>query len=209
MRIRYRKSLSIMRSRPGDDAAPRHDDCREPSASPTCRGGLADVRRDATISRAIASTASPVTRSSAWPRAQPWSCNAPGGFNTGVRRSDVNHDCTMTAGELDAFRQGRMQGAPRTGAGRGYGEGTGYRGGVGRGAGWNMAAFSDFDLGEDGSLTEPECYQARANRVAQRAQQGYRCAASAAPRSARLTSTTTAESIRKSALALTPSITGR
>jgi Ca2+-binding EF-hand superfamily protein len=37
----------------------------------------------------------------------------------------------------------------------------------------NMPAFSDFDLDGNGVITEPEFYQARAKRIAERSQQGY------------------------------------
>ncbi|NEX20166.1 hypothetical protein G3480_07535 [Thiorhodococcus mannitoliphagus] len=45
--------------------------------------------------------------------------------------------------------------------------------GPGYGPGRGMPAFTDFDLDGNGSLTEQEFYQARANRMAERAQQGY------------------------------------
>lgn len=104
---------------------------------------------------------------------------------------DRNHDGKMTEDELNAFRQSRMQGGQGAGMGPGYGRGAGAgnamgpgygRGmgpgmgmgqGYGRGAGRNMPSFSEFDLNGDGSLTEQEFYQARANRIAERSQQGY------------------------------------
>lgn len=41
------------------------------------------------------------------------------------------------------------------------------------GPGWQMPAFSDFDRDHDGSLTRDEFYDARADRMRERAQQGY------------------------------------
>ncbi len=39
--------------------------------------------------------------------------------------------------------------------------------------GRNMANFGEFDLNGDGFLTEKEFYEARANRIKERSQQGY------------------------------------
>ena len=46
-------------------------------------------------------------------------------------------------------------------------------GGMGRGMGWQAPAFAEFDLDGNGVLTEAEFYQARAQRIAERSQQGY------------------------------------
>jgi len=51
--------------------------------------------------------------------------------------------------------------------------GGGPGGGMGRGMGWQAPPFSAFDLDGNGVLTEAEFYQARAQRIAERSQQGY------------------------------------
>jgi Ca2+-binding EF-hand superfamily protein len=84
---------------------------------------------------------------------------------------DLNGDGLMTADELNAFRQQRMQGGP--GMGPGMGPGAGMGPGMGRGMGRNMPAFADFDRDGDGSLTKQEFYDARAQRMGERAAQGY------------------------------------
>jgi hypothetical protein len=84
---------------------------------------------------------------------------------------DLNGDGLMTADELNAFRQQRMQGGP--GMGPGMGPGAGMGPGMGRGMGMNMPAFADFDRNGDGSLTKQEFYDARAQRMRERAAQGY------------------------------------
>ncbi|MFD2111574.1 hypothetical protein [Thiorhodococcus fuscus] len=102
---------------------------------------------------------------------------------------DANGDGRMTADEFAAGRQARMQNRPGMGMGPGagggmgpgYGRGPGMGPGAGMGPGMgrgmgmgrNMPAFADFDLNHDGNLTEQEFYQARANRIAERSQQGY------------------------------------
>ena len=43
----------------------------------------------------------------------------------------------------------------------------------GGGMGWQAPAFTEFDLDGNGVLTEAEFYQARAQRIAERSQQGY------------------------------------
>ncbi|MCK7576317.1 MAG: hypothetical protein MZV65_10740 [Chromatiales bacterium] len=53
------------------------------------------------------------------------------------------------------------------------GGGWGPGGGMGRGMGWQAPAFAEFDLDGNGVLTEAEFYQARAQRIAERSQQGY------------------------------------
>lgn len=84
---------------------------------------------------------------------------------------DLNGDGLMTADELNAFRQQRMQRGP--GMGPGMGPGAGMGPGMGRGMGMNMPAFADFDRDGDGSLTKQEFYDARAQRMGERAAQGY------------------------------------
>ncbi|MBK1723806.1 hypothetical protein CKO23_16395 [Thiocystis violacea] len=92
---------------------------------------------------------------------------------------DQNGDGQVTADEFDAFHQARLQGrggmGPGAGQGMGPGMGMGQGGGrgAGRGMGSHMPTFADFDLNGDGSLTAQEFYQARANRIAERSQQGY------------------------------------
>jgi len=41
-----------------------------------------------------------------------------------------------------------------------------------KGMGRNMPTFADFDLNDDGAITEDEFYKARAERIAKRAQEG-------------------------------------
>lgn len=88
---------------------------------------------------------------------------------------DQNGDGEMTQDEFDAFRQNRMQARPGMGmgSGQGMGPGMGMGPGAGRGMGRNMPSFGDFDLDGDGTIGQKEFYQARANRMAERAQQGY------------------------------------
>lgn len=45
--------------------------------------------------------------------------------------------------------------------------------GPGAGVGRNMPAFAEFDLNGDGVLIEQEFYEARADRIKERSQQGY------------------------------------
>lgn len=59
---------------------------------------------------------------------------------------------------------------------RGGGMGAGGRGmGMGGGNAWQnaMPSFSDFDLNNDGKITEEEFIEARTARISDRAQQGY------------------------------------
>jgi Ca2+-binding EF-hand superfamily protein len=44
---------------------------------------------------------------------------------------------------------------------------------MGRGMGMNMPTFADFDLDGNGGLTKQEFYEARAERMRERAQQGF------------------------------------
>jgi len=76
---------------------------------------------------------------------------------------DTNNDGQLTAEELAAGQQAQMQ--KRRGMGMGQGRG--------RGRGRNMPVFSDFDLNGDGNIVEKEFYQARNQRIAERAKQGY------------------------------------
>jgi Ca2+-binding EF-hand superfamily protein len=80
---------------------------------------------------------------------------------------DLDGDGLMTPDEFIAGRQARMQQMGRTGPGMGSGIGSGMGGGMG------MPAFSDFDTDGDGSLTSREFYDARAERMRERAQQGF------------------------------------
>jgi hypothetical protein len=82
---------------------------------------------------------------------------------------DRDGDGRMTADEFNAFHQQRMLGRPGMGPGMGRGMGPG----MGRGMGMNMPAFADFDRNGDGSLTKQEFYDARAQRMGERAAQGY------------------------------------
>lgn len=82
---------------------------------------------------------------------------------------DQNGDGRMTPEEFEAARQARRQG--RSGAGPGAMMGPGM--GMGMGMGRAMPTFDEFDLNRDGTLTETEFYEARAKRMAGRAQEGY------------------------------------
>ncbi|MGB5735600.1 MAG: EF-hand domain-containing protein [Thiohalocapsa sp.] len=82
---------------------------------------------------------------------------------------DSDGDGRMTQAEFDAGRQARMQ--SRRGMGSGMGQGMGPGGG--RGMAMHMPTFSEFDLNGDGGLTEQEFYDARAQHMRTRAQQGF------------------------------------
>jgi len=82
---------------------------------------------------------------------------------------DSNGDGQLMPDEFAAGQQARMQGRPGMGAGMGSGMGSGQGMGMGR----NMPTFTEFDLNADGSLSEKEFYEARANRIAERSKQGY------------------------------------
>ncbi len=84
---------------------------------------------------------------------------------------DLNGDGRLAPEEFASVQQSRRQGGPGMGMGPGYGRGGG--GGMGRGMGMKMPAFGEFDLNGDGSITEQEFGEARANRIAERSQQGY------------------------------------
>lgn len=97
---------------------------------------------------------------------------------------DLNNDGSLSQEELiqgqnsrRAQRQQEMNNAGRgsdwnRGPGRGMAPGS--TPGMPRGRGRNMPAFSDFDLDGDGSLHLQEFEQARAQRIRDRLQQGYR-----------------------------------
>lgn len=78
--------------------------------------------------------------------------------------------------------QGYTTQRPGMGPGRGRGMGPGMGQGMGSGSGagmgaWrgrNMPTFSEFDLDADGLLQPQEFEQARAKRIRERAEQGYR-----------------------------------
>lgn len=80
---------------------------------------------------------------------------------------DQNGDGRMTPDEFTATRQAHTQGRP------GQAPGGGMAPGMGRGPGDNMPTFIELDLNADGTLTEEELYNARAQRMRARAQQGY------------------------------------
>jgi hypothetical protein len=100
---------------------------------------------------------------------------------------DQNGDGALSSdefaqGQMNRMRQRQQQmmgngqrpamppaGGMGPGMGRGMGPGMG-QGGRGR----NMPAFAEFDLNGDGVLQQPEFDQARAQRISERAQQGYR-----------------------------------
>jgi hypothetical protein len=80
---------------------------------------------------------------------------------------DQNGDGQLLPDEFAAAHQSLMQNRPGRGMGAGMGPG------MGRGMGRNMPTFAEFDLNRDGSLTEKEFYEARANRIKERSEQGY------------------------------------
>lgn len=75
---------------------------------------------------------------------------------------DTNNDGQLTVEELAAGQQTQMQ---KRRAMRRMGR---------RGMGRHMPKFSDFDLNGDGKIIETEFYEARNQRIAERAKQGYR-----------------------------------
>ena len=88
---------------------------------------------------------------------------------------DVDADGFLTPEELSAGQQSQMK--ERRGMGMMPGSGNGSAmntpGGMGQKMGRNMPTFSDYDLDGDSKVTESEFNKARAQRVSERAQQGY------------------------------------
>lgn len=76
---------------------------------------------------------------------------------------DTDADGRLTPDELAAGQGARMQ--QQRGPGMGPGPGMGM--------GRNMPSFADFDLDGDGALEEQEFNEARAQRINERASQGY------------------------------------
>jgi Ca2+-binding EF-hand superfamily protein len=94
---------------------------------------------------------------------------------------DADGDGAISRAELRASHEARGDGprlGPGAGRGRGMGRGDGPRRGPGSGRGRGMGrgdgppSFSDFDLNGDGAIDEPEFAEARAARVARRAEEG-------------------------------------
>jgi Ca2+-binding EF-hand superfamily protein len=85
---------------------------------------------------------------------------------------DLDGNGQLTQQELLAGQQAQMQSRQSNrGQGVGMGQGRGQRSGMSQGK--NMPSFSDFDLNDDGIILKDEFYQARAERVKERAEQGY------------------------------------
>ncbi len=84
---------------------------------------------------------------------------------------DLDGDGQLTAVELEHAQQARQRQAGMR-QGSGIGQGRGQRQGIGRGM--SMPDFSEFDADGDGTLSEAEFYQGRAERMSERAQQGGR-----------------------------------
>ncbi len=85
---------------------------------------------------------------------------------------DSDGNGQLTAEELAAGQRDQME--RRRASGMGRQGGMWQKGGMGKGMGRNMPAFSDYDQNLDGKLTEQEFSEARAMRAGERAQQGYR-----------------------------------
>lgn len=79
----------------------------------------------------------------------------------------AQNDTPATAGPAPGSGLGQGAMPPFGGIGPGRGPG------AGRGMVRNMPSFSEFDRNGDGSISEQEFDQARANRIKERSQQGY------------------------------------
>jgi Ca2+-binding EF-hand superfamily protein len=92
---------------------------------------------------------------------------------------DTNGDNLISAEELEAGRNamrqqaGPMRQGPRQNGPSGMRRGMAPGMGRGMGRGMQMPTFEDFDLNGDGELLSDEFYEARAQRMRQRAEQGY------------------------------------
>lgn len=82
---------------------------------------------------------------------------------------DENGDGWLTQAELSSGQRNRMLERRQQMAGGGMNQGQGMGPGMGR----NMPTFQSFDLNGDGALQQEEFQQARANRIRERAEQGY------------------------------------
>lgn len=79
---------------------------------------------------------------------------------------DLNDDGALSSEELAFGQKAQMDKRRNMGKGAGMGAGRGMMQP-------NMPTFSDFDLNGDGKLLEKEFYDARAQRINERAKQGY------------------------------------
>ncbi len=86
---------------------------------------------------------------------------------------DLNGDRVISQNELATHQQQMMQQRSTRPNGQPAMAGQGRGPGMGRGMGRNMPAFTDFDLNNDGVMTEDEFVEARGQRIANRAKQGY------------------------------------
>lgn len=86
---------------------------------------------------------------------------------------DENGDGWLTPAELSNGQRNRMLERRQQMAGGGMNQGRGMGPGMGPGMGRNMPSFQSFDTNGDGVLQQEEFQLARANRIRQRAEQGY------------------------------------
>ncbi len=86
---------------------------------------------------------------------------------------DSNGDSLISRQELQKGHSEMSRGGQQGQGMRGGGQGTGMGPGSGMGQGRNMPSFSDFDLNGDGVVLKQEFYDARANRMYRRADEGY------------------------------------
>jgi Ca2+-binding EF-hand superfamily protein len=90
---------------------------------------------------------------------------------------DLNGDGGLSPEELTQGQTARMQQRHQQLSGSGQGNTLPRNPGMGRGRGpgrgRNMPSFSEFDLNGDGALQPEEFEQARAQRIRERAEQGY------------------------------------